>query len=159
MWVFFPLLYSDSRAPNLERSTCTTISGCYSPENPSRWTRGSLTSWNLSPRCQETPNILPECDPCHPTARLAGPFPPADVAAPCVLPLEEVGGAAGVSGETEGRTEGATDVKTWRDLTICATCKRSASFLSLVSLPHYSKGWKVPKNTQTHHSHHRPSSS
>lgn len=55
--------FSDSRAPNLGRSTCTMISGCYSPANPSKWTRGSLTSWNLSPRCQETPNTPPVCDP------------------------------------------------------------------------------------------------
>lgn len=60
LWV---LSLSDSRAPNLGRSTCTTISGCYSPANPSKWTQGSLMSWNLSPRCQETLNTLPGCDP------------------------------------------------------------------------------------------------
>lgn len=61
--IFLVLTFSDSRAPNLGRSTCTMISGCYSPANPSKWTQGSLMSWNLSPRCQETLNTPPACDP------------------------------------------------------------------------------------------------
>lgn len=77
------LAFSDSRAPNLGRSTCTMISGCYSPANPSKWTQGSLMSWNLSPRCQETPNTPPVCDP------QLDPLTLSDAnAAPLVLPKE-----------------------------------------------------------------------
>lgn len=59
----FKFIFSDSKAPNLGRSTCTTISGCYSPANPLKLTQGSIMSSNRSPRCQETPNIPPACDP------------------------------------------------------------------------------------------------
>lgn len=55
-----PLL--DFRVPNLERSTCTAISACCSPVNPSKWTLESIMISNLSQRCQETPNIPPACD-------------------------------------------------------------------------------------------------
>lgn len=66
----FVLSFLDSKAPNLEKFTCTMISGCYFPVNPSKWIQGSHMSWNLSPRCQETPNILPVCDPCPDFLRL-----------------------------------------------------------------------------------------
>lgn len=112
--MFLVLSLADSRAPNLGRSTCTMISGCYSPANPSKWTQGSLTSWNLSPRCQETPNIPPVCDPGLTR------WPSPALTQPLLCFLKEEGGK-----QTDcWRMMDVRLDETWWDLMRRATCKR-----------------------------------